>query len=366
MLRRSLFGFLLGAPLMTFPQNQPGFKNPGLVEANIVIIEGAKGSLLVYQGAPASGNLIASIAGLQSTDKYGNAYLSGIVSYQTGGPGLFATQHSVAGVAWWTATTQAGPWTQTGTQLFAVIANGSFPYATVIEGQTVISPNGAPPVTSALLEVQGTIAGVNGSDSWTRAAAADGHAIENREVELTNIGASPATPGTGVKVFALGGRFYVIDEDGNVYALGDQRLFGTGNPQLVNSTGFTTVAGLSTSLGVGKYEVDGFVVLEGVAAAAGNPEFQFNGTAVMTSMHVTAEFHPETGANIVTNGANATALASTMTGQTLSVTGTQVLDFHGTLIVATAGTFHLDAACSVAADTYDIFGTVSYMNIKPT
>lgn len=267
------------------------------------------------------------------------------------GPGLSFTSPTVSGAPNYAAMA-----------LFGESAN------TTLGPGLVLAISASPPVkqTGSLLEVQGSVSGVNGSSFWTVSTASDGHGIYSRELELTNVGSAPAAPSTGIKIFAINGRFYVIDSDGNIYALGDKRLIGTGNPQLVNSTGFTTVAGLTTNLGVGTYEVEGFVVLEGVAAAAGNPEFQFNGTAVIGSMHVTGMFHPETGAGIAINGANATALASTMIGQVLSITATQVFDFHGTVNVTTAGSFHLDAACSVAADTYDIFGPVSYMNIKPT
>lgn len=38
-----------------------------------------------YNGTPANGNLIASIASAAGTDAFGNAYLAGVVSYQFGG-----------------------------------------------------------------------------------------------------------------------------------------------------------------------------------------------------------------------------------------------------------------------------------------
>jgi hypothetical protein len=49
---------------------------------SLVVIGGGAGSgLFVYNGAPALGNLIASIASSSGTDQYGNAYLAGETSY---------------------------------------------------------------------------------------------------------------------------------------------------------------------------------------------------------------------------------------------------------------------------------------------
>lgn len=70
---------------MTFPQGGGiGFQNTGTVIANYVVIFGTHGSLLVYNGTPAAGNLIASIAAEPGTDAYGNTYLQGITNYLPG------------------------------------------------------------------------------------------------------------------------------------------------------------------------------------------------------------------------------------------------------------------------------------------
>lgn len=61
-----------------------GWANTVII-ASQVIIEGADDYLLVYNGAPALGNLIASIAPMAGTDPYGNPYMAGIFLYETGG-----------------------------------------------------------------------------------------------------------------------------------------------------------------------------------------------------------------------------------------------------------------------------------------
>lgn len=52
-----------------------------VVQASEVIIAGAPDSLLVYDGTPGPGTLIASITSAGGTDQYGNNLLPGIASY---------------------------------------------------------------------------------------------------------------------------------------------------------------------------------------------------------------------------------------------------------------------------------------------
>ncbi len=63
------------------------WSNTGSVQAYVVVITtGVVGSgLFVYDGPPATGNLIASIAAAAGTDPYTNDYLAGFTSYGTGG-----------------------------------------------------------------------------------------------------------------------------------------------------------------------------------------------------------------------------------------------------------------------------------------
>jgi hypothetical protein len=63
-----------------------GFRNPGIVIANKVIIIGNNDGLFVYSGsAPTLGGLIASIAAQPGTDSVGNAYLgAGLAVYGSG------------------------------------------------------------------------------------------------------------------------------------------------------------------------------------------------------------------------------------------------------------------------------------------
>lgn len=84
-------------------------KNGSAEFSNVIIRNGQiiSGSSLYYSGAPALGNLVASVSAAAGTDIYGNAYLSGITSYF----GNTAQQNNSGLLTWYTAPTSAGPWT---------------------------------------------------------------------------------------------------------------------------------------------------------------------------------------------------------------------------------------------------------------
>ena len=88
----------------------------GVFRGRLVIISGTStnGStgLFAYSPTPAAGNLVASIAAAAGTDPYGNAYLAGIVGYFTSSGTSYAMQVGTsAQLGFYSATTQAGPWT---------------------------------------------------------------------------------------------------------------------------------------------------------------------------------------------------------------------------------------------------------------
>ena len=293
---------------------------PSTITARRVIIAGPGNLVLAYTPTVAAGNLVASISATSTTDSAGNTVFAGVTAYGPGGLGVVAMSLVGGALIGRTAVTEAGPWT-----LLGSLATSS-------------------------------AAGFGWSMSTGLIATA---------LELLNLGSTPAAPATGGALFGAGTTLKVSSSDGNVYAIERLTLVGTTASQLISSTGFTTIAGMSCNLSIGTYRVRGQVVLEGVAAAAGNPEFQLNGTATVSGMAVQGLFHPNTGASIAVNGANATAFGVSMVGQVLATTAQQVFEFDGIITTSGAGTLHLDAACSVAVDTYDVFGTVSYMEVLP-
>lgn len=129
-----------------------------------------------YSPSEAAGNLVASVAQAAGTDAYGNAYLSGVVSYLSGTP-YAALQLNGGAIVWWTATTEAGPWTFNSVQIGTNAADAT---NLVLEAAT-ISLEGSTGVT-----ITGTLT-VNGSTST---------GLPSPNSTSTNGVSSPGTVGT--------------------------------------------------------------------------------------------------------------------------------------------------------------------------
>lgn len=140
--------------------------------ASLIIIEAGSGAfvgLFVYNGAPAHGTLIASIAAAPGTDPFGNAYLAGITSYN-GAPQAFAQLVSNI-LQLGSAVTDLNPATlQGGDGLLQVSSGTTTPGTsdTALEvlvlsaqrssgtsPQLVVGPIPVVPATDSVLEVQG-------------------------------------------------------------------------------------------------------------------------------------------------------------------------------------------------------------------
>jgi hypothetical protein len=96
-----------------------------------------------YSPAPGAGNLISSSTSAAGTDPYGNAYLAGDVVYGSSGGTQLAMQLSNAGVTFYSAASQAGPWGSGASMAFdstndvALGANGNI---TLDAGQGLVHP----------------------------------------------------------------------------------------------------------------------------------------------------------------------------------------------------------------------------------
>lgn len=101
-------------------QKTQGFGNPGDIIANKVVIEGPKGGLFMYAtAAPQLGSLIASDFALSNQfDSVGNALVEGRASYTGNGSTWFANSLMGGSLAYFFATSPAGPWQLTA-QIFA-------------------------------------------------------------------------------------------------------------------------------------------------------------------------------------------------------------------------------------------------------
>jgi hypothetical protein len=149
--------------------------------------------------------------------------------------------------------------------------------------------------------------------------------------------------------------------DGNTYDM--TRLTAVASGQTFNSLTFTDVTGTRVNVGAGTYKVTGQVNLS-PSAAAGAASFQFTGTATITSMRVTFKGLNTGSPGSLSATLDTTALTSAVTGGTFPATR-QVWEISGTIVVSAAGTFGLQGACTVAADTWTVVGNGTWLQIEP-
>lgn len=131
-------GTVLRAPAIQSPNFSTGVSGwiirvNGTAEFNSVTIRaGSVVSVLslIYNPSPGAGNLIQSVSAGGGTDAYGNVYLPGDVSYITTGGTSYALSNDGKTIAFWTAASQAGPWTMQnsirGADLISVTAAAGF------------------------------------------------------------------------------------------------------------------------------------------------------------------------------------------------------------------------------------------------
>lgn len=83
---------------------------------NLIVLEEAVSGysgLFGYSPTPGLGNLIVSSTAAAGTDPYGNAYLEGFTTYEDIGGNFYALSMLGTSIAFYTATSAAGPWTTT-------------------------------------------------------------------------------------------------------------------------------------------------------------------------------------------------------------------------------------------------------------
>lgn len=122
----------------------------GVLRAREVIIIGPNGKILLYNPTQAAGNLVDSMAALGGVDS-GNLYLAGETSYAPAGPGYEACQNFGGVLTFYTAVTEAGPWTttalvglqgSTGTILRVRSVSGPVLLSSVNGGVCLLGPSG--------------------------------------------------------------------------------------------------------------------------------------------------------------------------------------------------------------------------------
>jgi hypothetical protein len=153
----------------------------------------------------------------------------------------------------------------------------------------------------------------------------------------------------------------MIPGDGNTYQVEEIRFVQAAN-QLINNT---SAAQFLTTFdpGAGEYMVEGQILIL-TTAAAGAPEFQFAGTAVMSSFGVVFTEITEGAPGVMENVGTITALNQNFQGATLNNAG-RLYKFEGSFICSATGTLGIFAATTVAADTFTIQKAVTKMIYKP-
>jgi hypothetical protein len=164
---------------------------------------------------------------------------------------------------------------------------------------------------------------------------------------------TPATPSAGfVTEYGnnVSGQTHLkyVGDDGIDYATGSVRSNAAG--QTVSSTTFTTLTGLSLSLGVGKYMFRCRVFIS-VATTAGQWQIEIPAPGGATGNY---SFKWESGAGVSALNVNRTSFAAAQGGPATSVAGAYWVTLEGEITLSTAGSVVVKGLTTVGADTWDV------------
>jgi hypothetical protein len=313
-----------------------GFVNPEEIITQIVIIEGDQGHLLVYSGTPALGNLIASIAGYEAEDSFGNTYYAGIGSYGNFDPQIvialmldgtmqFGIADQIQGVD------NAAP---------GIIGLGSVnvPYdSLVITG----------PLLSTLTEsIQLILTAVAAGDVPLLSVADGGLQLQSNVPNPP----TPANPASTILVSHNGQLQHVSGADTNTYNDGHLAHWLTSNTSTIDSLTPAPLPGLSYEMVSGEaYLVRGTVIVNQGTVAA-QQGVQFGGTA--TASLVAIRYESKEGTTLYNTGV-LTALGTNMSTGAIPASTTGELSFEGVVTCNGSGTFTVEVDCiTSAADTW--------------
>jgi hypothetical protein len=279
----------------------------------------------VYSPSPGLGNLISSVAGAAGTDQYGNAYLAGTTGYFQFGGAYYATQVGTSQqLGFYTAASGAGPWSllaSVGTQGsdLNLAANRE-----IIAFQPVgILDQAAPAAISGRASL---FASPFGQIQYVADSASDGNTYDTgrlTKIVTTNQTVNSLTPAAinQIGTIALGAATYKFRAE---LHYGPNQMAGTA------IFAFATVGTVSASR---------FTCIETTVPAAGSAAASFGDGAVINT-------------------------AGTFTSSTFGAAD-RVLVIEGSFTMGTTGSITLNAACSVAADTYVIRSYTSFLELFP-
>jgi hypothetical protein len=203
----------------------------------------------------------------------------------------------------------------------------------------------------------------NGKMVWGSGASATDTALSRSAANQLETGGSVLFDGIGTAVAPAVGKAALQSDtsgflryqtglagDNNLYELGEVHLFSTATPQVLASTSFAIVTGLSCTVGLGTYRIDAELICTN-GAVASQCDIRLGGTCV-GSGRLNAVTLGSGSTVIGVSSANATnaSMASGLYANAI----TYVIRIRGHLTFSTAGTFELDAAFHTAGQTVTI------------
>jgi hypothetical protein len=317
--------------------------------ALVANIDPTTGALLVYNSSGAGlGNLTSSVAPTSGTDSSGNAFLSGVTSYfhDVAHTQYVACQHTDNGLDFLSSTTEAGPWTSTGNSITSTVL-GLFIDGNGTDGITM-APSGAPLIVQGLLQVTST--------------------SEFGDAMLLDPVGSPATPGSGVKVFSnTSGILAARGGDGNVYLTGRRTIYFTGT-QTVSSATFVTVTdgtnNFSATVAAAAYKFRAMLVYK-PSGTTGNATWELASPAA-SSCGATFTFWYNGQTSGVSRYDNTSGFGSAQVGPLNSAITAAVfctLIVEGTAVFSASGVFSIKAETNSGSNF--VIQQGSYFELEP-
>jgi hypothetical protein len=340
--------------------------NSQVVLATQVIIEGTDSALFVYNGTPAAGNLIASIASASGTDPYGNAYSGGgLAVYGNGfttflgqvggvpelqfqtGSGFEATAANIAG-----GVTGAG-----GSEQMQLLMSG--PQGSTAGGEdwvqvyTISNRDDASGTAEGQLRYIDTTGVVSAPFRWN----GNGISIINRTAPTSGSGAA--------QVYAVSTHLAYVASDGNSYDTGRLTQQTTGG-QTINTggAGGQTINGLSFAVGVGTYRISGLVKGTNGSTIA-TQAMGVNGSATATLVNVGIMFYSATANTFKGFGLVSALAARAGVSSNLAANEVWVGYFDGIVVVSVAGTLTITGSTVTStSDTWTV-NTGGFIDLMP-
>jgi hypothetical protein len=347
-----------------------GFRNPGVVIANQVIIFGNNNGLFVYSGTtPALGNLIATIAGTGGTDPYGNVYVGGgLASY---GGGFTNYLGLVGGVPELQFKTGLANESIAGNIAGGVVGVGaaetmqmlmSGPKGTAVGGRDwaqvyLISNN-----SGVTAPASGQLRFISDTGTVTEPLTWDVNGVE-----LSNSGTVPPANPVQTQLYSSASHLKYVGKDGNAYNTGTLRKTKTTTQNITSTTAQTVTwdDGISTmALTTGTtYRMDCLIRAQQITAAVADV-FQFVSTATLTFSSLAFSIIPVPGTQASTAVYNVVQLNANISTPTYAINQSYWIKVEGFFTTSTAGALSLVAAQSAAGDQFNVQGG-SFLDLMP-